>query len=374
MSDRRYILLNPGPVNVSPRVREAFRKAPDLCHREPEVGALLSSVRERLARCFGGLERFGAIAFTGSGTVAVEAMISSGVVSGQLLVVNNGIYGQRIADMARAHDIGVVEVRSGWSEPLDPVAVEHALRSHPGIEAVALVHHETTTGLLNPVGAVGALARRHGKRFLVDSVSGLAGDDLDFERDAVDLCAGTANKCIQGLPGISFVVARRDVLAALAAAKPRSVYMHLPSHFAAQEKGSMLFTMAVQVAVAFDEALAELEEETVAGRVERIRKAAEFLRAGFADLGLRFLVPEGHRSNTLTSLQLPEEVSYAALHDELKQRGFVIYEGQGKLQTGIFRVANMGHLSRDDFASFLEALRACLPLAAAPRRGAARNA
>lgn len=367
MSERRTILLNPGPVNVSPRVREAFRKAPDLCHREPEVGALLSSVRARLARCFGGPEHYGAVAFTGSGTLAVEAMISSGVAAGALLVVNNGVYGQRIIDMARAHGIGVVEVRSDWSEPLDPAAVDQALRAHPEIEAVALVHHETTTGLLNPVGAIGALARRHGKRFLVDSVSGLAGDDIDFERDAVDLCAGTANKCIQGLPGISFVIARRDVLAALAAAKARSVYLHLPSHFAAQERGSMLFTMAVQVAVAFDEALAELEEETVAARVERHRQAAAFLRAGFADLGLRFLVPEGHRSNTLTTLQLPDGASYAALHDELKARGFVIYEGQGKLQSGIFRVANMGHLGREDFAAFLDALRDCLGLGAGKR-------
>jgi 2-aminoethylphosphonate-pyruvate transaminase len=356
VAERRYILLNPGPVNVSPRVRAAFANAPDLCHREPEVGELIGSLRRRLVRCFGGADEYGAVALTGSGTLAVEATIASGVGDGELLVVNNGVYGQRILDMARAHEITAIEVRSGWTEPLRLEPIEEALAAHPGVEAIALVHHETTTGLLNPVGAVGALARRHGKRFLVDSVSGLAGDDIDLGRDGVDLCAGTANKCIQGLPGISFVVFRRAALEPLSSRPARSLYLHLPAHFAAQERGSMLFTMAVQVAVACDEALAELEEETVAGRVRRYREAAQFLRRGFAALGLGFLVPEENRSNTLTTLQLPPGATYARLHDELKRRGFVIYEGQPKLQTEVFRVANMGHLGREDFAAFLQAL------------------
>lgn len=354
------MLLNPGPVNVSPRVRAAFHGAPDMCHREPEVGELLGSIRRRLARCFGGPEAFTAVLLTGSGTAAVEAMIASGVGAGPLLVVNNGVYGQRMVDMARAHGIAVVEVASGWTEPLDVARVDEALRESPGVEAVAVVHHETTTGLLNPIGEVGALARRHGARLLVDSVSGLAGDGLDFDRDGVDLCAGTANKCLQGMPGISFVLVRRTALEPLAAVPPRSVYLHLPSHLRAQEQNSMLFTMAVQVAAAFDEALAELEEETVAARVERYHAAAELLRRGFSDLGLRFLVPEGWRSNCLTALELPAGVAYAQLHDELKARGFVVYDGQGKLRQGAFRVANMGHLERDDFTAFLSALRSIL--------------
>jgi 2-aminoethylphosphonate-pyruvate transaminase len=338
-------------------VREAFHRAPDLCHREPEVAALIGSIRHRLTRCFGGAD-FGAVVLTGSGTLAVEAMIASGVRQGALLVINNGVYGQRIADMARAHGIEVVEVRSDWCEPLALPPLEEALRRHPEVEAVAVVHHETTTGLLNPVAAVGGLARRFGKRVLVDSVSGLAGDALDFA--AVDLCAGTANKCIQGFPGISFVLARRAVLAQLGDLAPRSVYLHLPAHFAAQEKGSMLFTMAVQVAFACDEALAELEEETVTGRLHRYRSAAEHLRRGFAELGLRLLVPEGSRSNTLTALELPAGVPYARLHDELKRRGFIIYEGQAALQSEIFRVANMGDLGLEDFDAFLTALREIL--------------
>jgi 2-aminoethylphosphonate-pyruvate transaminase len=349
------VLLNPGPVNVSPRVRQALL-GPDLCHREPEFAAVVQSVRARLVRCFGGPAAYGAVALTGSGTLAVEAMISSGVGSGTLLVVNNGVYGQRIADMAAAHGIPARVIESSWVAPLDVGRLEECLRADPAIEAIAVVHHETTTGLLNPVAEIGALGRRHGKRLLVDGVSSLAGDGIDLERDGVDLIAGTANKCLQGLPGICFVLARRDTLAALAAVPPRSVYLHLPSHFAAQERGSMLFTMAVQAAYACDAALAELEEETVAGRVARYRGAAELLRAGFAALGLECIVPAGHRSNSLTALRLPPDLAYARLHAELKARGFVIYEGQARLQSEIFRVANMGHLTRADFTRFLEAL------------------
>lgn len=355
----RLILLNPGPVNVSPRVRRALR-GPDLCHREPEFAAVVASIRERLTRCFGGGAEYAAVVLTGSGTGAVETMVASGVGGGHLLVIDNGVYGQRLLDMAHAHGIPADAVRSSWTAPLPLDAVEAALGANPRIEAIAIVHHETTTGLLNPVGAVGALARRYGKRLLVDSVSGLGGDDLDLATDGVDLCAGTANKCIQGLPGMSFVLVRRALVPALAAFAPRTVYLHLPTHLAAQDKGSMLFTLAVPIACAFDTALAELEDETVARRIARYRRAAEFLRDGFRALGLECLVPAGSRSNSLTALRLPQGHDYAALHARLKERGFVIYEGQGQLQSSIFRVANMGHLARRDFAAFLAALAGVL--------------
>jgi 2-aminoethylphosphonate-pyruvate transaminase len=136
----------------------------------------------------------------------------------------------------------------------------------------------------------------------------------------------------------------------------------------------MLFTMAVQVAFACDEALAELEEETVSGRVARYRRAAEHLRRHFGELGLRCLVPEGSRSNSLTTLELPPGLAYPRLHDELKRRGFIIYEGQAALQNEIFRVANMGHLTLEDFDAFVAALGQILTAAGAEAAGASRSA
>lgn len=356
---RQYILLNPGPVNVSPRVQQSLLRG-DLCHREEEFSDLLVAVRSKLLQAFAP-HGYTAVPLSGSGTLAVEAMVSSALPEGRkLLVINNGVYGERMLRMAEAHSIPAVELRYGWTEQPDLTQIQTALEADAAISAVALVHHETTTGLLNPVAEVGAITRRAGRLFLLDAVSALGGEELDVARDGVDLCACTANKCVQGLPGVAFVLVRNEAMTAMREYPRRSLYLNLPLHWEAQERRSIPFTPAVQAWYALDAALDELLEETVAARVRRYRTAAQLLREGFARLGLKFLLPPEYRVNSLTSLLLPEGMTYQRLHDELKTRGFVIYEGQGKLQTGIFRVANMGHLTLEDFRRFLGALEAVL--------------
>ena len=355
----QHILLNPGPVNVSPRVQQALLRG-DLCHREEEFSDLLVAIRAKLLQAFAP-SGYTAVPVTGSGTLAVEAMVSSALPEGKkLLVINNGVYGERMLHMAEAHRIPAVELRYDWTERPALGQIESTLRADPAIDAVALVHHETTTGLLNLVTEVGAITRRTGRLLLLDAVSSLAAEDLDLIRDGVDLCACTANKCVQGLPGVSFVLVRTDAMTAMQHYPRRSLYLHLPLHWEAQEKRSIPFTPSVQTWYALDAALDELLEETVTKRVKRHYTAAQLLRDGFARLGLKALLPAAHQSNTLTSLLLPEGMTYPRIHDGLKERGFVIYEGQGRLQTGIFRVANMGHLTLDDFRRFLAALEEVL--------------
>jgi 2-aminoethylphosphonate-pyruvate transaminase len=357
---RSYILLNPGPVNVSPRVRQALLRG-DLCHREEEFSELLDSIRSKLLEAFAPQGGYTAVPLTGSGTLAVEAMISSALPKDrQLLVINNGVYGERMLRMAEAHHLPSMELRFSWLEQPDLNAIEDLLKKNPHIGAVALVHHETTTGLLNSVAEVGELAHAYGCTFLLDSVSGLGGEEIDLLRERVDLCACTANKCLQGLPGVSFVLARKQHMEAMLSYPRRSLYMHLPDHWQAQEKQSIPFTPSVQAWYALDEALSELLEETVAGRVIRYRQAATLLRQGFDKLKLEFLLPPEWQANCLTSLHLPPGVIYQELHDRLKEKGFIIYEGQGRLQTSIFRVANMGHLKLTDFENFLLALEEVL--------------
>ena len=356
---RPYILLNPGPVNVSPRVQQALLRG-DLCHREEEFSALLVAVRAKLLQAFAP-RGYTPVVLSGSGTLAVEAMVSSALPEGRkLLVINNGVYGERILHMAEAHRIPAVELRYGWTERPDLAQIEDTLRNDLAIAAVALVHHETTTGLLNPVTEVGALTRRAGRLFLLDAVSALGGEDLDLARDGVDLCACTANKCVQGLPGVAFVLVRTEAMAAMQQVPRRSLYLHLPLHWEAQERRSIPFTPSVQAWYALDAALDELLEETVAGRVRRYRAASQLLREGFARLRLKALLPALYQANSLTALLLPDGITYDRLHDDLKARGFVIYEGQGKLQSSIFRVANMGHLTLNDFRQFLQALEEVL--------------
>lgn len=359
MPMRRYILLNPGPVNVSPRVQQALLRG-DLCHREEEFSTLLDAIRTKLLQAFAP-HGYTAVVLSGSGTAAVEAMVSSALPEGKkLLVINNGVYGERIRRMAEAHRLSVVELCYGWTERPDLSQIAAVLRDDPAIGAVALVHHETTTGLLNPVADIGAVVRESGRLFLLDAVSALGGETLDLDRDSVDVCACTANKCVQGLPGVAFVLVRAEAMAAMQHYPRRSLYLHLPVHWEAQERRSIPFTPSVQAWYALDAALDELLEETVEGRVRRYRSASQLLRAGFARLGLKPLLPAAYQANSLTSLLLPKGLTYQHLHDELKARGFVIYEGQGKLQTDIFRVANMGHLTLDDFRRFLEALEEVL--------------
>jgi 2-aminoethylphosphonate-pyruvate transaminase len=187
---------------------------------------------------------------------------------------------------------------------------------------------------------------------VVDAVSGLGGDALDLDAVGADVVAGTSGKCIQAFPGIGFLLVRESVLERLRAHPPRSVYLSLATYAG----NAMPFTPAVQIAYALDEALAELLEEGVAARIGRYAAAAALLRDGAARLGLECVLPPRHRSNTITALRMPPGRTWAQLHDGLRARGFVVYEGQGKLATEIFRVANMGALGRADFERFLGAL------------------
>jgi 2-aminoethylphosphonate-pyruvate transaminase len=347
------ILLNPGPVNVSERVRRALLR-PDICHREEEFSELLQGIRKKLLEVFAPEGFHTAIVLTGSGTAAVEAALSSCLDQDhKLLVINNGVYGERMVRMATAYRMNVVELKFRWQEGLDLSRLDQVLSREPSIQVVAMVHHETTTGMINPVSEVGLLARQHGKRLLVDSVSGLGGETLGLTHNRVDICVGTAGKCIQGFPGVAFVLVRRDEMERIRKIPVRSLYLSLQDHFKDQEQGTVPFTPAVQLYYAFDEALSELLDEGLGQRITRYQEAARLLRDGFKKLRLEFLLPEGLRSNTITSLYLPHGKSYKDLHDDLKSRGYVIYAGQGALQPNIFRVANMGMLKRSDLEGFL---------------------
>lgn len=356
----RTILLNPGPVNVSPRVAQALMRG-DLCHREREFSVLQARVREDLCHAFAPSAQYTAILLTGSGTAALEAAVASSLSpQRKMLVINNGVYGARIAQMASIHGFQLTELQYPWTSPPDLKQIDRTLREDPTIEVVSLVHHETTTGLINPLAAIGDLVKQHGRVMLVDSISGLGGEEIDLVACGVDLCVGTANKCIQGLPGVSFVLATQAELERMQALPQRTLYLHLPMLYSYQQRQSTPFTPAVQVMYGFDEALQELLEEGVAQRIERYRTAASLLREGFAALGLKCLLPADLQSNTITSLELPQGYTYDMLHDALKARGYVIYAGQGDLATRVFRIANMGHLTSHQLRGFLSALREVL--------------
>jgi len=354
------ILLNPGPVNVSERVRKALLR-PDICHREAEFADLLRGIRQKLLTAFvpGAESEYVALVLTGSGTAAVEAAVLSSVPIGKrVLVINNGVYGERISGMVGGtHKLGVAELKYEWGTRPDPERVRLALRQHPEVHTVAMVHHETTTGLINPVKEVAQVVDEQNRALVVDSVSGLAGEPINIAGSHIYAVAGTAGKCIQGFPGVSFVLVRKGFMERMATYPRRSWYLHLPHYYEAQETSSIPFTPAVQVYYAFDEALNELLEEGVANRVQRYRTAARKIRERLAALGVKAVLPAEVQSNTITAFYLPSGLPYQTLHDRLKEQGYVIYAGQGNLEAKIFRVANMGALTEQDVDGFLAAFQ-----------------
>jgi 2-aminoethylphosphonate-pyruvate transaminase len=205
---------------------------------------------------------------------------------------------------------------------------------------------------------------------VVDATSSLFGEPLDVAAEGLDFVTASANKCLQGIPGISFVLARRPALERLAGRPPRSVYLDLHGHWVAQEADNTPFTPAVQVLHAMREALVELEEEGVAARIARYAENARVLRAGMAGLGFEILVPEGARSSILTTFRLPPGLGYDALHDGMKERGYVIYAGQGDIRRYAFRVANMGTLTPRDMEGVVAAFAGVLEEAGAAVGGA----
>jgi 2-aminoethylphosphonate-pyruvate transaminase len=371
MSEREWVLLNPGPANTTPSVRQAL-VMPDLCHREPEFFRIMRTCRERLVRLAGGGPDGTAIVLTGSGTAAVEAAICAAVPpDAALLIVNNGVYGDRMLRIARAHGIRAEVLTYDVVTPVDPADVERALRAHPDVSHVSVVHHETTTGLLNPVADVVQVAARAGRRVLVDAMSSLFGEALDVGQEGIDFVMASANKCLGGIPGISFALAPRRVVEALKGRAPRSVYLDLYNHWLQQEADNTPFTPAVQVLHAMEQALIELEREGVATRIGRYAENARILREGMARLGFTVLVPPGACSNILTTFRLLPGLVYDPLHDAMKRRGYVIYAGQGDIRTYAFRVANMGTLTPLDMKRVVDAFAASLEelgIAPAPRR------
>jgi len=352
----RAILLNPGPVSLSDAVRKAAVSS-DLCHREPEYFRLQGEVRTGLLKVYG-LEpsTWAAVLLGGSGTTALEAMLSSLLPrDARLLVVENGVYGERIRRIAEIHGIEHETVTHDWGEAIDFERVEAALAGGK-FSHLAAVHHETTTGRLNDVARLAALCETHRAQLLLDAVSSFGAEDIPFESPALAACAATANKCLHGIPGLCFAVVRRAALQA-GAEPPRSLYMDLRLWLDAQDKASTPFTPAVNGLLALDAALDELKAQGGwHARHARYARLARRVRRALLARGVETLLPEAESSVVLTAYRIPEGMSYDAIHDGLKQWGFVVYAGQGALARTLFRISTMGDITDYDMERLLAAI------------------
>ncbi|CAM2177195.1 2-aminoethylphosphonate--pyruvate transaminase [Burkholderia latens] len=350
------LLLNPGPVTLTERVRRSLLQ-PDLCHRESEFFDLQDEARARLVAAYElDPAEWAAVLMTGSGTAAVESMIAALVPQdGKLLVIENGVYGERITQIATQYGIAHDVLKHEWMQAPDLAQIAARLDAG-GYSHVAVIHHETTTGRLNDLGAIANVCRVRGVKMLVDGVSSFGAEAIDFAGGVIDAVAATANKCLHGVPGAAFVIVRRG---ALAKAASRTYYLDLGRLAKLQDQRNTPFTPSVHAYYALVEALREFDE---AGgwraRHAHYKALADQVQAGLAARGMPLVLPEGASSVVLRAYRLPQGITYETLHDGLKARGFVIYAGQGGLSKELFRISTMGAIGAADVDRLLDGFTA----------------
>ena len=356
----REILLNPGPVNLSERVRQSLLR-PDLCHREPEFVDLQNSIRQNLLKVYGLPDKkWAAILLTGSGTASVEAMLTSMVPEdGHVLIIENGVYGERMSRMAEIYHIPHSRLHHTWGEVIDVEKFARILAQEK-ISHVALVHHETTTGRLNNLDEIARICSKYDIPLLLDGVSSFGAENLEFDKWNIAACAATANKCLHGVPGTSFVIVNRNQIEKFAST-PKTVYLDMRKYLHEQDNNGTPFTQSVQCFYALDEALKELQDQGGwQQRQKKYQQHMKIIRSGMLSLDIEPLMDEADCSCVLHAYCLPENISYQQLHDQLKSHGFVIYAGQGDLAKTIFRVSAMGEITENDMKRFISVIKALI--------------
>ena len=335
----------------------------DLGSRDFEFIATVKDIRRRLLAIGNADEgAYEVVLMQGSGTFSVEAVISSTIPpDGKLLVIVNGAYGQRIAQLAKVLKIECLALTFAEDSLPDLDQLDAAL-ADDAITHVAVVHCETTTGLINPIKDIGLLAQKYGKRYIVDAMSSFGAIPIDLADCAIDYLVSSANKCIEGVPGFGFVLARREALLATEG-YARSLSLDLLAQWRGLEKdGQFRFTPPTHVLLAFQQALNELDEEGgVEGRARRYRRNYETLIAGMRELGFEeYLKPED-QGYIITSFRYPTHpnFNFKEFYERLNDRGLVIYPGKVS-NADCFRIGHIGRLFESDMRDLLAAIKRVL--------------
>ncbi|MGY3963231.1 2-aminoethylphosphonate--pyruvate transaminase [Aeromonas veronii] len=357
-----YLLLTPGPLSTTATVRAAMLQ--DSCTWDADYNqGVVEPIRRELVRLATGPEYqsdYSAVLLQGSGSYVVESVLGSTIgVDECLLIINNGAYGARMGEMARCLGLRHHELDCGETTRPEPAAIEAMLARHSEITHLAMVHCETTTGMLNPLEEVAELCQRRGIRLIVDAMSSFGGIPIDMGRLGIEFLISSANKCIQGVPGFGFVIARRAALVACAG-RARSVSLDLHAQWQTMEQqgGKWRFTSPTHTVLAFAQALRELDEEGgIAARHQRYSENQRALVAGMAALGFAPLLPEQWQSPIITAFYSPAHPDYrfADFYQRLKAQGFVIYPGKVS-QADCFRIGNIGDVTPERVRDLLAAM------------------
>ncbi len=361
--DNPYFLLTPGPLSTSKGVRAAMFR--DWCTWDADYNAIVQDIRTQLTSLASRkAQDYTCVLMQGSGTFSVESCIGTALPQGgRLLVLANGHYGERMAQISRRLQIPTSLQDSSETGPVDLDALRLALEADPSISHVAVVHCETTTGMLNPVEKIGKIVKEAGRIFIVDAMSSFGGIPMDMADMGADFLVSSANKCIQGVPGFGFILALRSQMERLEG-RARSLSMDAYDQWREMENknGKWRYTSPTHVVRAFAQALQELQEEGgVAARHNRYSENQRLLVQGMRELGFATLLPDALQSPIITSFINPvhPNFEFSEFYKRLKAQGYVIYPGK---VTGAdtFRIGSIGDFAPSDAPGLLQAVAAAM--------------
>lgn len=356
---KRNVLLNPGPATTTDAVKYA-QVVPDICPREKEFGQIMKQMGEDLVKIVhGDLNKYTAVLFTGSGTVNIDACINSLVPANKkILIINNGAYSERGAEVCEYYHIDHINLKLPITEPINVLKVEEALKSNDDIAVVYCCHHETGTGILNPIREIGALAHNFGAAMVVDTTSTYAMIPIDMEKDNLDFVMASAQKGLMSMTGLSYVVGNTAMIEASKNYPTRSYYTNLYMQYSfIKEKGEMHFTPPVQTIYATKQAIKEYWEEGEIAKWNRHQSLWDAIYKGLDRLGFETIIPRQWQSKLVVSVKYPEDPNFdfTKIHDYVYEKGFTIYPGKvSNLPT--FRLCALGTIVPSDIDNFFIAL------------------
>ncbi len=354
-------LLTPGPLTTSPGVKEAMLH--DYGSRDAHFIAINQRFREGLLDIIDGQDSHACVPLQGSGTFVVEAMLANFLPrDGKLLLLINGAYGHRMAKICRY--LGRETLTEEWPEDraVDPARVEEILSSDSGITHVAVVHCETTSGVLNPIEKVAEIVARHGRRLLIDAMSAFGALPLNSKEVPFDAVVASSNKCLEGVPGFGYCLALKEALEE-SAGNAHSLVLDLHDQWVSMEKnGQWRFTPPTHVIVAFDQAMEEFRAEGgVQGRGGRYRENCQILVSGMRDLGFKTLLTDEVQAPIIVTFHQPRDpkFDFEVFYDRLREQGYVIYPGKLTIADS-FRIGCIGRLGADEMRGALDAIKRTL--------------
>ncbi len=356
---RNYLLLTPGPLSTSESVRNAMLQ--DWCTWDKDYNeGIVTPIRKGLLDIAGlDEESYTTVLLQGSGTYCVEATIGAAVKpSDKLLILANGAYGKRMAEIATYYHINYELVSLHETELITGEVARKALEKYPDITHLSMVHSETTTGLLNPIEEVAEVIKGKNITFIVDAMSSFGGVPIDIRQLNIDFLISSANKCIQGVPGFGFIIAKKEKLMATKG-NARSLSLDIYAQWETMEKGNgkWRFTSPTHVVRAFFQAMKELNEEGgIRVRYERYQENHRVLVEGMRKLGFKTLLPDASQGPIITSFLYPNaDFNFADFYQQLKAKGFVIYPGKIS-DADTFRIGNIGDIFPTDMEALIQAI------------------